>query len=323
MTVTLSLLSSAAFAVRCSRAHSNVQKVLFSVGAAPLADEEQQRLTAVSRGSVSRDAGVIAACFALRDYEAVLAALSGAPSHWRLSVVQVPRPILAAATIAPSGGGAASSSASSAALERCLERVPASLRAALSPHQAEGVAFIVRRRGRALLADDMGLGKTVQAIASLAVYRDEWPAVVLCPSAAVRPDPARPEATAPPRPVLVCAHIPRIDSRASSRPPRCSASIGATSCCAGCRSWRATAAPASTSLCLRRPPPPSTQLARPPPPPAPPTPPSTSTTTMPWKPRPRPPPPGLPRCLRPPACTSSHTTWPCAATQRSEPSRRA
>lgn len=43
-------------------------------------------------------------------------------------------------------------------------------------------SFAVSRQGRLLLADDMGLGKTVQAICIAALYRDEWPLMVVCPS---------------------------------------------------------------------------------------------------------------------------------------------
>ena len=35
-----------------------------------------------------------------------------------------------------------------------------------------------------LLIDDMGLGKTIQAIASMSIYHDEWPLLVLTPSSA-------------------------------------------------------------------------------------------------------------------------------------------
>ena len=51
-----------------------------------------------------------------------------------------------------------------------LARMPPSLRAALMPFQAEGVAFGLARHGRVLIADEMGVGKTVQAIALAACY---------------------------------------------------------------------------------------------------------------------------------------------------------
>ena len=116
-----------------------------------LPPEERLRLV---EGSASRDAGVIVAAYSLSAYEAVLGSLSGAPSHWRLTLVQIPRPILAAATLAPATSGRQASGRSTV-----LDRLPEGLRAALAPHQAEGIEFIARRRGRALLADEMGVGK--------------------------------------------------------------------------------------------------------------------------------------------------------------------
>jgi SNF2 family DNA or RNA helicase len=57
------------------------------------------------------------------------------------------------------------------------------LRKTLFPFQGEGVAFIERHEGRALVADEMGLGKTVQALAWLQLKQDVRPAVVVCPAA--------------------------------------------------------------------------------------------------------------------------------------------
>ena len=51
----------------------------------------------------------------------------------------------------------------------------------LKPHQHEAVAEIVARGGRALLADEPGLGKTCMAIAVAAIYRQEWPLLIICP----------------------------------------------------------------------------------------------------------------------------------------------
>ena len=57
------------------------------------------------------------------------------------------------------------------------------LKGTLMPFQKEGVAFIESRHGRALLADDMGLGKTIQAIAYTQLHKDEYPVVIISPSA--------------------------------------------------------------------------------------------------------------------------------------------
>ena len=67
-------------------------------------------------------------------------------------------------------------------VETELARIPASLMDALYPFQKEGVRFALTRRGRCIIGDDMGLGKTLQALAVAAVYRDEWPVLVVCPS---------------------------------------------------------------------------------------------------------------------------------------------
>lgn len=67
----------------------------------------------------------------------------------------------------------------------------------LYPHQVEGLAFLLARRG-AILADDMGLGKTRQAIIAMRQAQPEGPYLVVCPASvkhnwmreiqAVRPD---------------------------------------------------------------------------------------------------------------------------------------
>ncbi|XP_055342539.1 SWI/SNF-related matrix-associated actin-dependent regulator of chromatin subfamily A-like protein 1 [Paramacrobiotus metropolitanus] len=62
------------------------------------------------------------------------------------------------------------------------EKIPDSLLLRLLPYQVEGVTFAVRNGGRILLADDMGLGKTVQAIATAAYFKNDWPVLCLTPS---------------------------------------------------------------------------------------------------------------------------------------------
>jgi SNF2 family DNA or RNA helicase len=62
--------------------------------------------------------------------------------------------------------------------------VPIRLANTLAPFQRGGVDFVYERHGRALIADEMGLGKTIQAIASLAIYHEDWPVLVLTPSGA-------------------------------------------------------------------------------------------------------------------------------------------
>ena len=50
--------------------------------------------------------------------------------------------------------------------------------------QREGVLFAHNHNGRVILADEMGLGKTIQAIATSALYTDNWPVLVIVPSSA-------------------------------------------------------------------------------------------------------------------------------------------
>jgi SWI/SNF-related matrix-associated actin-dependent regulator 1 of chromatin subfamily A len=65
---------------------------------------------------------------------------------------------------------------------KLLEMVPSHILENLYDYQKDGVAFAVSRGGRAMLADEMGVGKSRQGLALLAVYRWEWPAIILCPS---------------------------------------------------------------------------------------------------------------------------------------------
>lgn len=69
-------------------------------------------------------------------------------------------------------------------IDELLKMVPPSMTAAnfLNAYQKEGVAFVVAHGGKALLADQMGVGKSRQALALLAIYRWEWPCVIICPS---------------------------------------------------------------------------------------------------------------------------------------------
>ena len=51
----------------------------------------------------------------------------------------------------------------------------------LYPHQVEGLAFLLGRRG-AILADDMGLGKTRQAVLAMTEAAPKGPWLVVCPA---------------------------------------------------------------------------------------------------------------------------------------------
>jgi len=49
-------------------------------------------------------------------------------------------------------------------------------------YQWQGISFIEKRKGRALIADDMGLGKTLQALAWLQLHPEHRPAVISVPA---------------------------------------------------------------------------------------------------------------------------------------------
>jgi hypothetical protein len=65
-----------------------------------------------------------------------------------------------------------------------LYGVPSKIAKILAPFQRKGVDFVHERNGKALIADEMGLGKTIQSIASIAMYYNDWPVLVLTPSGA-------------------------------------------------------------------------------------------------------------------------------------------
>jgi SWI/SNF-related matrix-associated actin-dependent regulator of chromatin subfamily A-like protein 1 len=50
-------------------------------------------------------------------------------------------------------------------------------------YQKLGVTYAINHFGRILLGDEMGVGKTLQAICIARVYLEDWPVLVICPSA--------------------------------------------------------------------------------------------------------------------------------------------
>ncbi|CAM9782637.1 unnamed protein product, partial [Heterosigma akashiwo] len=79
--------------------------------------------------------------------------------------------------------GSVASSQSQEEAEDALCKISHKFQENLYPYQQEGFKFAIERNGRVLIGDDMGLGKTAQALAVSDYYRDEWPLLIICPSA--------------------------------------------------------------------------------------------------------------------------------------------
>lgn len=139
VTLTLSLTSLTSFTATLSRPHAKAaQKVeaLHATAGRPMDG---------SGGSGEAPGSGLSWLFGLAQYEAVLRELSAAAKSWHgLSLEQVPRAALAAATL-----GGSAPSADSEETRRLLEAVPRALLEQLAPYQRDGVAFVLRRAGRA------------------------------------------------------------------------------------------------------------------------------------------------------------------------------
>ena len=64
---------------------------------------------------------------------------------------------------------------------KSIDNLPKCLKKDLYQFQKEGVAFGLNKCGRLLLGDEMGVGKTIQAIALCSLYKENWPALIICP----------------------------------------------------------------------------------------------------------------------------------------------
>lgn len=64
------------------------------------------------------------------------------------------------------------------------EKVRKAMKATLRRYQLEGVQFLQRTRGNAIIGDDMGLGKTIIALAWVSIHPELRPVLILCPSKA-------------------------------------------------------------------------------------------------------------------------------------------
>jgi hypothetical protein len=192
--LTLALASRTSFTASLSRPHAKAAAKLEALSGA--------------RGQQVATLGVLSWRFGLARYEQVLRELTAACAGWHgVTLEPVPRAALAAATLA-----ATPPAADSEATRQLLEPVPRALVAALAPYQREGVAFVLRRGGRALLADEMGLGKTVQAIAAAAAYveappRLTWPSGLSEDTAPYTSLPRAPQASGHPNKAKRAPHL--------------------------------------------------------------------------------------------------------------------
>ncbi len=57
--------------------------------------------------------------------------------------------------------------------------IPAPLLSSLSASQLRGVEFGAARHGRVLICDETGMGKKMQALAVAAIYKEDWPLLIL------------------------------------------------------------------------------------------------------------------------------------------------
>ncbi len=64
---------------------------------------------------------------------------------------------------------------------KLINHIP-NLKKILRSFQMEGVAFLNKRHGRALIADSMGLGKTIQALAYLQLHHQLRPVIIVVPA---------------------------------------------------------------------------------------------------------------------------------------------
>lgn len=123
-----------------------------------------------------RDDGIYGGVFALEDYDLLQAGLS---AQHGVSVIGIPYAALTFFRHLSSPEHSAQEDAKQN--KQWLERLPRAMRSSLLPFQEQGVACVLSRGGRLLLADDMGLGKTVQALGA-ACALEAWPLLVVCPA---------------------------------------------------------------------------------------------------------------------------------------------
>lgn len=66
--------------------------------------------------------------------------------------------------------------------EHKLIELPNKMYSLLYPFQKVGIDFGIKKLGRVLIADEMGVGKTIQAIGIAAIFKEDWPVLIVTPS---------------------------------------------------------------------------------------------------------------------------------------------
>jgi hypothetical protein len=119
--------------------------------------------------------------FPLSSHDSLYSALCNIPG---VRVTGIPKSAMAAISLGLDGAQDAQNSEGGDGLDEIKQALPPGLFSVMSPFQREGVKFVISKDGRALIGDEMGLGKTIQAIACAAVYRENWPLLIISPSSA-------------------------------------------------------------------------------------------------------------------------------------------
>jgi len=66
---------------------------------------------------------------------------------------------------------------------KSIDELPAEVLNNLYTFQKDGIKFAIKNKARILLADEMGVGKTIQSVCIAALYREDWPVLIMCPNA--------------------------------------------------------------------------------------------------------------------------------------------
>jgi SNF2 family DNA or RNA helicase len=123
--------------------------------------------------------------FPLASYRDVLAQLRTHTAFRECQVDALPEWLLVAVRDAENAKDRRKTQEHHEQLNRYLANLPLQMKRErpIMEFQKEGILFGLSRGGRCLLGDEMGLGKTLQALAIIANYVSDLPALVIAPSA--------------------------------------------------------------------------------------------------------------------------------------------